>query len=104
MTGNELRNILKGKGVVLTDLAAQLGMSQQVLNSRLSVKQLKADFIQKVEDIVGFNVTEAPAPSVPSSVDTLIGLLQKKDEQIDRLISLLEHKYGSNEKEKQNVG
>ena len=48
MTGNELRNILKANGVVLADLARNLGMSQQVLNSRLNVKNLKIDFINDV--------------------------------------------------------
>lgn len=106
MTGHELRNKLLGKGVVLSELAASLGLSQQALSNRLSVKKLKIDFIQDVEKIVGFSIIEeTQATYSASNIDSLIGLLQKKDEQMDRLITLLEHKYGViEEKKNKNVG
>lgn len=103
MTGNELRNILKANGVVLAELARSLGMSQQVLNSRLSVKNLKIDFINDVQDATGINVMNEQHGS-PSSYDNLIELLKKKDEQIDRLISLLEAERDVTAKRKKNVG
>lgn len=103
MTGNELRNILKANGVVLADLARNLGMSQQVLNSRLNVKNLKIDFINDVMDATGINVMKEQNNS-PSPIDSLIELLKKKDEQMDRLISLLESERGVTTKGKKNVG
>lgn len=103
MTGHELRNKLLSKGVVLTELARALGLSQQALSNRLSVKNVKVDFVQEVEKIVGFPVLEETQQQ-SSSIDSLISLLQKKDEQIDRLITLLENKYGAVKNEKRNVG
>lgn len=104
MTGNELRNVLKGQGVVLNELADKLGMSNQALAARLNVKKLKLDFIQQVENAVGFSVMESTTPSTPSAVDALIGLLQKRDEQMDRLISLLEKQINNEKGEKKRVG
>ena len=105
MTGHELRNKLLGKGIVFSELADDLGISQQALSNRLNVKKLKLDFIQEVEKIVGFPIIEDTTPPHSSlSVDALIGLLQKKDEQIDRLIALLEQKYGTEEKKERRVG
>lgn len=104
MTGHELRNKLLGKGIVFSELADALGISQQALSNRLNVKKLKIDFIQEVEKIVGFPIIEDTTPHPSSGVDALIGLLQKKDEQIDRLIALLEQKYGTEEKKARRVG
>lgn len=105
MSGHELRNKLLGKGIVLSELADALEISQQALSNRLNVKKLKLDFIQEVEKIVGFQIIEDnPSKQLPSSVDAMIGLLQKKDEQMDRLIALLEQKYGTEEKKERRVG
>jgi transcriptional regulator with XRE-family HTH domain len=105
MNGQELRNKLLGKGVVLSDLADQLGMSPQVLSARFNVKNLKLDFIREVEKIVGFPIIEdTTAPHPLSGVDALIGLLQKKDEQMDRLIALLEQRYSTDDKKERRAG
>lgn len=100
MTGNDLRKKLLAEGVILTDVAKKLGMSQQAFSSRLNVKNLKVDFIQQVEEAVGFSVIEASQSANPSSIDKMIELLQKKDEQMDRLITLLEQQMGVGIKEK----
>ena len=104
MNGQELRNKLLGKGVVLSDLADQLGMSPQVLSARFNVKNLKLDFIREVEKIVGFPIIEDTTPHPSSGVDALIGLLQKKDEQMDRLIALLEQRYSTDDKKERRAG
>ena len=41
---------------------------------------------------------------VPSETSRFLSLLEKKDEQIDRLIALLEQRYGVNEKKEKRVG
>ncbi len=103
MSGNELRRKLLGNGIGLVELAGKLGLSQQAFSNRLTVKNVKPEFLRQIEEIVGFSLDEQPA-TANLNIDSLIGLLQKKDEQIDRLITLLEHKYGVDEKEKRRVG
>jgi hypothetical protein len=105
MTGNELRRKLVGNGVGLVELAGKLGLSQQAFSNRLTVKSVKPEFVRQIEEVVGFSLTEQPVSTdSQKNIDSLIGLLQKKDEQMDRLITLLEQKYGVVEKEKRNVG
>lgn len=101
MSGNELKRKLVGNGVGLVELAGKLGLSQQAFSNRLTVKNVKPEFIKQIEEIVGFSLDE-----IPSNTETkqFLELLKKKDEQMDRLITLLEHKYGVAEKKKQNVG
>lgn len=48
MTGDELRNEIKSKGCTLKEIADELGVSAQNLNSRLSVKSVKQEFMAKV--------------------------------------------------------
>ena len=104
MKGIELKETLMQRGVVLSDLAARLGITPQGLANKFMVKNIRPDFIRQVENAVGFSIAEMPNNNQQTSIDSLIGLLQKKDEQMDRLITLLEHKYGVTEKEKLNVG
>lgn len=88
MTGENLKQILLDKGYKLADLAKALDISPQALNGRLSVKAVKLDFIKEIEDALNINITDDNNRN--SDYSELIRLLQKKDEQIDRLISLLE--------------
>ena len=100
MTGLELKRKLLGNGIGITDLAGKLGMSQQALSNRFIVKNVKPEFINQIESIIGFSLTEEP---MDSATKEFMELLKKKDEQIDRLIALLEKQYGV-EREKRNVG
>ena len=93
MKGLELKDALAQKGVVFSDLAGKLGLTPQGLMHKFSVKNVKPEFIKQVEEALGFKVE--PIPSVPSETQQLIDLLKKKDEQIDRLISLLERREDS---------
>lgn len=103
MTGNELKRILLWNGVGITDLASKLGLSQQALSNRLTVKSVKSGFIKQIEEVVGFKIEE-PSPA-GTETQQFIELLKKKDEQIDRLISLLENKQNrTGEAEKRRVG
>ncbi len=56
MTGPELKKELKNKDVNLTELARKLGMSQQNLNNKLSVKSIKYDLLQQIENALGYKI------------------------------------------------
>lgn len=91
MTGNELKRKLLSEGVGITELAGRLGLSQQAFSNRLTVKNVKPEFIRQIEEIVGFKIN--PVTSNSTETQQFIDLLKKKDEQMDRLIALLEQKY-----------
>ena len=103
MKGFELKEFLTSKGVILSELAVKLGMSPQGLKHRFEVKNVKPEFIKQIEEVVGFKIEE-PSPA-GTETQQFIELLKKKDEQIDRLISLLENKQNrTGEVEKRRVG
>jgi len=103
MKGLELKDALAQKGVVFSDLAGKLRLTPQGLMHKFSVKNVKPEFIKQIEEVVGFKVE--PISTIPSETQQLIDLLKKKDEQIDRLISLLERKDDSDVlQRKRNVG
>ena len=103
MKGLELKEFLTSKGVILSELAVKLGMSPQGLKHRFEVKNVKPEFIKQIEEVVGFKIEE-PSPA-GTETQQFIELLKKKDEQIDRLISLLENKQNrTGEVEKRRVG
>ena len=106
MKGSELKEILAEKGVVFSELSARLGLSPQGLMHKFTVKNVKPEFVHQVEEIVGFNVEEVYKNEVFRSSESMeyLALLKKKDEQIDRLISLLEQRYGTEEKKERRVG
>ena len=105
MEGCRLKEILLENGFKLSDVALGLNMSQQALSNRLNVKNLKIDFVKKVEALTGLNImNENQKTSTTSEVESFLNLLKKKDEQMDRLITLLEQAYGQENKKKKNVG
>lgn len=55
----------------------------------------EGDMLKEEEDETEFE---------PSETSRFLSLLEKKDEQIDRLIALLEQKYGTEEKKERRVG
>ncbi len=48
-----MKRYIKANGVNMKTLAEHLEISPQNLNSKLNAKSLRADFIQKVKEIVG---------------------------------------------------
>lgn len=110
MNGKELKKILKEEGVNLTELAKMLGFdNDQRLHSALKAEDVKSGLIEAIAKAtnknVGFfykNTTGAIASdnsvavsgdgnSVNAISERFISLLEKKDEQMDRLIGLLEN-------------
>lgn len=108
MKGIELKKILRDNGISISQLARVLDISQQNLNSALSADDVKSGTIEKVAFASGKPVSffygESPG-SVSASGDNstavagnnnrvnterFVNLLAKKDEQIDRLLSIIE--------------
>ena len=114
MNGKELKNILKEDGVNLADLAKKLGYdNDQRLHSALKADDVKSGLIESIakatNKTVGYyykdNNTIASDNSVAisgtgNSVNSIserfISLLEKKDEQMDRIISLYEQEIKKN--------
>lgn len=53
MTGEELRNLLKNKGVNFAELAEKMGLTPQGLNSKFRAASVKQQTIVSIESIVG---------------------------------------------------
>lgn len=110
MKGSELKKILQQEGVNLSDLAKKMGFeSDQRLHSALKAEDVKSGLIEKIANAtnksVGHfyqtNIAIATNNSIAfnkvnenetNSNDRFIALLEKKDEQIDRLITIIENK------------
>ena len=52
MTGEEVKNIIKSRGMNLATVAKHLGTSPQNLNNRLNAKSIRIDFLQSIMDII----------------------------------------------------
>ena len=102
MKGFELKEYLVSKGVIFSDLAVKLGMSPQGLKHRFEVKNVKPEFVGQIEEAVGFKIE---GTETITETQQFIELLKKKDEQIDRLLTLLEKRDGIEyDKEKRRAG
>lgn len=94
MKGSELKEILRKEGVVLMQLAEDLGMSQQNLSTAFTRDDVKSGLIEKIaktlEKPVGYFYGEAErsasyesfSSDFIGSTDKLIDLLRVKDEQL----------------------
>lgn len=100
MKGLELKKILREDRVNLSELAKALGFdNDQRLHSALNAADVKSGLIEKIAQAtnrtVGYYYGEANTSTHRASpsdgnMATLLSMLQKKDEQIDRLMALLE--------------
>lgn len=108
MSGKELKKILADEGINLSQLAHDLGFaSDQRLHSALKAEDVKSGLIESIaratNKSVGFfykerlgvlAIDEVAISSNENSITTIserfISLLEKKDEQMDRLLSMLE--------------
>lgn len=109
MSGKELKEILNEEGINLSDLAKKLGYSNdQRLHSALKADDVKSGLIEAIarctNKSIGFFYNDAPnafasensfalngnGNNVNQIADRFISLLEKKDEQMDRLISIVE--------------
>lgn len=111
MSGKELKEILVKEGISLAELATQLGFANdQRLHSALKAEDVKSGLIEKIAKATnktvdffykGIPTNMAVQDSVAVQGDNnevtiiserFISLLEKKDQQMDRLLSMLEKK------------
>lgn len=109
MKGQKIKEILRAEGITLSEVASLLGFdNDQRLHSALKSDDVKSGLIEDIARVtnksVGFfyglpmvNDHGILASDNATYNETeisvrFIGLLEKKDEQIDRLLSMLERK------------
>lgn len=109
MSGKELKEILAAEGINLSELARLLGFANdQRLHSALKAEDVKSGLIESIARVtnksIGFFYKDMlGAVAMDNGVavsgdgnfittisERFISLLEKKDEQMDRLLSLLE--------------
>lgn len=110
MSGKELKEILNAEGVNLSELAKSLGFANdQRLHSALKAEDVKSGLIEAIaratNKSIGFfykgelghlatdnSITvSGDGNSVTALSERFISLLEKKDEQMDRLLTMLEN-------------
>ncbi|PWM24166.1 MAG: hypothetical protein DBX48_08790 [Limosilactobacillus fermentum] len=63
MTGEEVREILKKNGIGLVELADNLGITNQALNSRFYAKVFKPEYLAQINEVLGrdlFGLSDTP--------------------------------------------
>ncbi len=99
MTGQQIRNIITSSGYTLADVAEKLGISAQSLNSRLNAKNFKKEYVTELETLLGISIDEhhenndnvIVSKEVWEVIRSQSESLKTKDEQMDRLITIIEH-------------
>lgn len=109
MSGKELKDILLAEGITLSELSRLLGYSNdQRLHSALKAEDVKSGLIESIAKVTNKSVcffykdrlgalatdnavaVSGDGNSVTNISERFISLLEKKDEQMDRLLSMLE--------------
>lgn len=112
MTGQKIKDILRSEGIAIADVARMLGhKGDQRLHSALKSDDVKSGLIEDIARVTNKSVcsfydgggnTIATDNGIAVSGDSnqvnalsekFIALLEKKDEQMDRLIGIIERKY-----------
>lgn len=110
MTGLEVKNKLKSCGIALNVVAKNMGITAQNLDEKLKVKNIKIGTIQKIavaaDKPLDFfienqvkTLSKEPIPEYGiSNIEKALKIIQQqadslavKDEQINRLITILEN-------------
>ena len=111
MEGKKIKMAILDKGMTLSEIAKNLGMSQQTLSAALQGGDVKTGLMEKISAILGedpsfFYTGESSGTAVVNgtvSGSTVIGKqegqhladqLAIKDQQIDRLLGIIEHMQG----------
>lgn len=102
MTGQKIKDILRSEGITIADVARMLGHNgDQRLHSALKSEDVKSGLIEDIARVTnkGSGNTVATDHGIAVSGDSnqinalsekFIALLEKKDEQMDRLIGIIE--------------
>lgn len=99
MTGQKIKDILRSEGITIADVARMLGHNgDQRLHSALKSEDVKSGLIEDIARVTNKSVcyfyegsgnTVATDHGIAVS-EKFIALLEKKDEQMDRLIGIIE--------------
>lgn len=109
MTGQKIKDILRSEGITIADVARMLGHNgDQRLHSALKSEDVKSGLIEDIARVTNKSVCsfyEGSGNAIASDngiavagngnqvsaiSEKFIALLEKKDEQIDRLINIIE--------------
>lgn len=109
MKGQKIKEILRSEGIAISEVARMLGYDgDQRLHSALKSEDVKSGLIEEIARVTNKSVcffyeedgnTVASDHSIAVSGDSnqinaisekFIALLEKKDEQIDRLLTIIE--------------
>lgn len=108
MTGMELKAILKRTGRPMTDIAEMINVSPQTLNQTFKSQDVKSGMIEAIaralqidiKEFYGSNgnvmvtdhstIVNGSVNNTNANQSDFVKLLNKKDEQIDRLLTIIE--------------
>lgn len=107
MNGKQLKTIIERSGIRTNAFAERMGIVPQSLNSIFNSADVKSGTLEKVAEIIGVPVCTLYGDGniVNNQVNNNIGgdnnvslngydALKKRDEQIDRLLSIIERMQG----------
>lgn len=102
MNGEQLKQIIERSGLKTKDFAERLGISAQQLNNMFGNADVKSGTLERVAEIMGVSVAtlygdvHAPVAIGNTGNNSVNGVgvpydaLKKRDEQIDRLLTIIE--------------
>ena len=102
MTGQKIKDILRSEGITIADVARMLGHNgDQRLHSALKSEDVKSGLIEDIARVTnksvcyfyersGNTVATDDSNQINALSEKFIALLEKKDEQMDRLIGIIE--------------
>lgn len=67
MSGEDLKQYIKASGLTMTDIAKEMGTTPQNIQAKLSRKSIKADFWQKVKEII-----DRCCPPLPAEMEAAV--------------------------------
>ena len=108
MSGEELKKKLAETGISLTRISQMLGKTPQQLDQALNAKDVKTGMVEELCRVLNVDITffygagdrivavenstafKGNGNNVGANEDKYLALLSKKDEQIDRLLAIIE--------------
>lgn len=109
MNGEQIKKILRVNGYSLAEVGRLIGKNSQSMNSLLSRGDIKTSELEKIaaaigkdvpffygvdssacSAVAGENATAVAGNNNRVNSESLVNLLTKKDEQIDRLLNIIE--------------
>lgn len=110
MSGKEVKEILKNEGITIAELTRLLGLNtEQALHSLLKADDVKSGLLERIAKVTNKSVlvfypssrdhtiatengiaVSGSQNAVNTISERFINLLEKKDEQVDRMLDIIE--------------